>query len=284
MKNRNRFFALLIVLMCFASNAFSAPAIVSYVRGKVEVCRGEKWLQLKIGDKINPSETISTGFQSEVKIKYNDSLMVLGALTRITLDEFSETENKDTVSAYLSTGAVRSKVIHTESKRVSYTVKSPVAVASVRGTDFIVTSAGAISCNEGAVAVYANTEKRRMASNSSTPVKSENSEEAEDLPSGSNDSATATTPASEISADAPVGAVVVAVNQQVNVMKNGLIDNPADNLDRKKSSIINSVSAPLTAETVSFGTSSANQAKTSINDIPPVIQNTEINITVKLSE
>ena len=144
MKNRNRFFALLIVLMCFASNAFSAPAIVSYVRGKGEVCRGEKWLQLKIGDKINPSETISTGFQSEVKIKYNDSLMVLGALTRITLDEFSETENKDTVSAYLSTGAVRSKVIHTESKRVSYTVKSPVAVASVRGTDFIVTSAGAI--------------------------------------------------------------------------------------------------------------------------------------------
>ena len=109
-------FSVFFLLCIFAMNA--SPAEVTYIRGKVEVCRNDVWVPLKIGDKIYEKETISTGFQSEAKLCYNDSIMALGALTRITLDTLSEKQDKDNVALYLNTGAVRSKVTHTENKKI----------------------------------------------------------------------------------------------------------------------------------------------------------------------
>ena len=290
---------LLSCLFIFASSyAFSETAIVSYVRGKAEVCRNDIWIQLKNGDLVYPSETISTGFQSELKIQYNNSVMALGALTRITLDELSSSSEKDAVSVYLNTGAVRSRVSHQDSKRVSYTMKSPVAVASVRGTEFLMTGAGTVSCSEGAVAVYVNTDSKRAASDKSNrPAVQETEAEQEEASTNSLAStdtaskdyvpASATTPANEISESAPAGAVVVAKDQQVTVMKNGLIDRPDENAGKKKAKIVNIASTPLVSESVIMGSGTTTQTvqPTTTVTLPPTEpEKTELNITVKLSE
>ncbi len=298
-RNVRVIFASLICLsLFFALHAESAT--VSYVRGKVEVCRNDVWVPLKMGDTINPSEMISTGFQSEVKIKYNNSLMALGALTRITLDDLKTSGEKESVQLYLNTGSVRSRVTHTDNKKVSYTVKSPVAVASVRGTEFLMTGAGSVSCSEGAVAVYVNTDAKRAASDkSSRPAVQESDSETEEASSNSIAStdaaaaskdyvpANATTPANEINENAPAGAVVVAKDQQVTVLKNGLIDRPDDNAGKKKSKIVNIASTPVATETVMMGSAATTQTvtTTTITTTPaPVPEETELNITVKLSE
>lgn len=146
-------------LICFAvisicsSTLFAANATIVSVTGKVEVNRNNTWVPLSVNSSISEGEIISTGFNSEALIRYNNSVMRLGPLTRITLEKLASSEKKDDVSVYVSTGAVRSTVKHTENKRVTYTVRNPVAVASVRGTDFLFIGTGKTTCYDGAVAL-----------------------------------------------------------------------------------------------------------------------------------
>ena len=135
---------------------FSAEAKVTYVKGKVEVSHnGSDWVPLKTGDVIAQSDTINTGFQSEARINLNGSIMAVPALTRVTIETLQTSGSKDTVSLYVNTGAVRSKVTHTDNKKIDYTARTAVAVASVRGTDYTVTAGGIVTCDEGAVVVTA---------------------------------------------------------------------------------------------------------------------------------
>ena len=64
------------VFVFLGANAFAADATVTFVSGKVEVQRGDKWVPLQKGDALAKSDTISTGFQSEVKIKIMDSVFL----------------------------------------------------------------------------------------------------------------------------------------------------------------------------------------------------------------
>ena len=98
-----RFKGLLVaaVLTVFSASLFAADATVTFVSGKVEVQRNGKWVALQKGDTVAKSETISTGFQSEAKIKMMDSVMYLGPVTRITLEELSTTGKQDNVNVYL---------------------------------------------------------------------------------------------------------------------------------------------------------------------------------------
>ena len=135
------------------SGAFAADATVTFVNGKVEVQRGGKWVALQKGDTVAKSETISTGFQSEAKIKILDSVMYLGPVTRITLEELSSTEQNDNVNVYLKTGTARSQVKHIDNKRVNYQVHTAVAVASCRGTGWIIDDSNTVEVTENIVEV-----------------------------------------------------------------------------------------------------------------------------------
>lgn len=141
--------------MILAASAFAADATVTFVSGKVEVQRGGKWVALQKGDSVAKSETISTGFDSEAKIKILDSVMYLGPVTRITLEELSSKGQSDNVNVYLKTGTTRSQVRHTDNKRINYQVHTAVAVASCRGTDWVMDDSNSVSCLEGTVAVAA---------------------------------------------------------------------------------------------------------------------------------
>ena len=142
--------ALFIVL---GTSAFAVEATVTFVSGKVEVQRDGKWIALQKGDTVLQSETISTGFQSEAKIKVLESVMYLGPVTRITLEELSSTDQKDNVNVYLKTGTARSQVKHVDNKRVNYQVHTAVAVASCRGTGWIMDDSNTVEVTENTVEV-----------------------------------------------------------------------------------------------------------------------------------
>ena len=147
---------LIAAAFIFASaSVFAAEATVTYVSGKVEVQRNGKWVALQKGDTVAKSETINTGFQSEAKVKMMDTVLYLGPVTRITLEELASTDQDDTVNVYLKTGTTRSQVRHADNKRVNYQVHTAVAVASCRGTDWIMSDANIIKCLGGIVAVSA---------------------------------------------------------------------------------------------------------------------------------
>lgn len=146
---------ILAVLFASCTLVFAETATVISVTGKVELNRNEKWLPVQKDTIIREGEVISTGFKSEALVKYKDSVMKLGPLTRITLEKLASSDTKDDVSVYLSTGSVRSTVNHSENRRVSYTVRNPIAVASVRGTEFDFDGLGNVACGAGGVLVTA---------------------------------------------------------------------------------------------------------------------------------
>lgn len=300
MKVKLRKFFILTILFSISAVCYAETARVTYIRGKVEVNRNNSWVTLKIDDIVNDNDTISTGFQSEAKIEYKGSIMCLGAVTRITLEQLSSSESTDNVSVYLKTGAVRSKVTHTDSKRVAYVVKTPIAVASVRGTDFIVTANGRVSCSDGAVAVYANTENRNLRKLSvETEANSEDTAEVEADSSSSetetvaapktSEPATSVTPAKEIDTTAPTGAVVVAKNQETTFKVNGNPETPIANTIRKNDTVKNTVNTAASAESVSLGGSGTiaktitTEAKATLeSDVIPIVPNTSSSILVKV--
>lgn len=254
-----------------ASLLFAENARVTYVKGKVEVLRNNSWAQLSVGDILEKADTVSTGFQSEAKIEYGGSLMSLGALTRVTIENLSSSEKKDNVSVYLNTGAVRSKVTHTQEKRVAYQVKSPVAVASVRGTDFTITASGQITCNEGAVVVYPNTEIFGMRdsgdSDDAESVEEESPDESLDNVENPGDygPATPVTPASEIAENVPAGALVVGKDQSVFVNNVGASETPMQHA-YKEVDKNSTVTTAATQEAVVVGGSSGSDSQPGISN------------------
>ena len=150
-KIRTIFLAAFFVV--FGANVFAVEATVTFVSGKVEVQRDGKWIALQKGDALSKSETISTGFQSEAKIKIMDSVLYLGPVTRITLEELSSSGQQDNVNVFLKTGTTRSQVRHADNKRVNYQVHTAVAVASCRGTDWVLDDSNMVDCTDGTVEV-----------------------------------------------------------------------------------------------------------------------------------
>jgi ferric-dicitrate binding protein FerR (iron transport regulator) len=57
-------------------------------------------------------------------------------LTRLTLEELVQRDGAEEVGLYLRTGRIRAEVRPPVDSRTDFTIRSPIATASVRGTDF----------------------------------------------------------------------------------------------------------------------------------------------------
>ena len=212
---------------CLAFPIFASSATVVSVEGKVEVLRKGTWQVLAANSNVAEGEIISTGFKSKAVLNYQGSLMQLGPLTRITLEKLAQGTQSDTVQVYVNTGAIKSTVRQTENKRVSYTVRNPVAVASVRGTEFEFQSSGVISCSEGALVTYHGEQF-----NGITGVPA----------SGTSNAATA---ADDIAPNSPLGAVVVLPGQNVAFTSTGMGATPAQNAATNASGVLATVNTPV---------------------------------------
>lgn len=274
--------ALLGLTVFVGSMLYAEDATVTYVKGKVEVQRNGAWVALNKGDVIKVNEVVSTGFQSEAKVKLQNSFMTIGPLTRISITELKSTENSKTADISLSTGAVRSKVIHEENSRTNYTVRSPVAVASVRGTELLSRADGYVVCYEGAVAVYSAKNQKKAVAVEEIPME-EYDETA--LADTNYESATATTPAVEIAPEAPVGTVVVGRGQATVFTSNGNPEKPMDNAKRNLKTTSNTVQTAAESEVVIAGGSTTAVGGTSKTaDVTEITTETKggISIVIKI--
>ena len=131
-----------LLFTTFAFSSFAMQATVVSATGKSEVQNGSSWVTLKAGDTLDQGAVIQTGFKSEVVLKIKDSTVTVAPLSRITLQTLAEREGlggakgKDETAIFLDTGSLKSNVQKSADRRVGFTVRSPVATASVRGTEF----------------------------------------------------------------------------------------------------------------------------------------------------
>lgn len=152
---------IIALISILGSAMFAIEARVVSVSGKVQVQRGAAWVDLKQNDVIRKGEMIQTGFKSEAKLSIKsanqNSTLTVAPLSRLTIEQLVEGAGADKTSVYVATGSVKSEIKKTEDRRASYTVRGPVATASVRGT-VITTSCGFDSASletaEGTAAFY----------------------------------------------------------------------------------------------------------------------------------
>jgi hypothetical protein len=131
------FFGMLIVLggvLC----AQESSAYIREITGTVEVKApgAEKWRAARKGERISRDTIISTSFKSSALIALENSTLTVQALTRLSLEEIQNTQGNELVRVNLQTGRVRAEVSAPAKGRTDFTVQSPVATASVRGTAF----------------------------------------------------------------------------------------------------------------------------------------------------
>jgi hypothetical protein len=128
--------AFLIFLSVFPLPA--VEAVIKETSGAVELKPPgtDTWIPARAGDPVRAATVISTGFKSTAILTIGNSTVSVRPLTRMSLEEFLELDNTETVNIQLRAGRVRAEVLPPPGGKTSFTVSSPMAVASVRGTVF----------------------------------------------------------------------------------------------------------------------------------------------------
>jgi hypothetical protein len=132
----------LAVLLCALAGgglfAQAPQALVQELRGTVEVRLSEDspWVPATPEMRLEQSAVISTGLQSSAVILIGQSRILVRPLTRLTIEELSGLRDTEQVGLFLRTGKIRAEVTPPENGRTNFTVRSPQAVNSVRGTVF----------------------------------------------------------------------------------------------------------------------------------------------------
>ena len=94
------------------------------------------FIPARVGDMVAMNTIVSTGFKSTALIKAGSTVLAVRPLTRLALSEISGSAGTETINVNLHTGRVRVDVSPPAGTKVSMTISSPVATASVRGTSF----------------------------------------------------------------------------------------------------------------------------------------------------
>ncbi len=149
-----KLFTVSLLSMAAGGFIFAADAKVVSVKGKVEVQKNGAWVALTEGESLEKGALVSTGFNSQAVIRMNNNALVtLAPLTRITIEQLAETDKKEETRLFMDSGNVKFKVSHTGSRRSDFKVRSPVATASVRGTEGVIYATGLLSVSDGLVSL-----------------------------------------------------------------------------------------------------------------------------------
>lgn len=123
-----------VIALTILTTAAFAQGVITDVQGKVEVqLPGQtRWVAAAVDMRLPVEATLSTGFNSSATIRLNASTLRLRPMTRITLQAL-EAEN---TQINLRVGTVQSEVRRGDARELNFSIRSPQATASVRGTDF----------------------------------------------------------------------------------------------------------------------------------------------------
>jgi hypothetical protein len=129
---------IVLVMITGAVWAQSPRAVIKELRGTVETKApgAAEWQAAELGQELERETLLSTGFKSEAVIELGDSTLLARPLTRLTLGEIAAAAGSDRIEVQLRTGRIRADVRPPAGGAVDFTVRSPMATASVRGTSF----------------------------------------------------------------------------------------------------------------------------------------------------
>jgi hypothetical protein len=126
------------LLLMSAALLGAQTARIQQIAGKVEVKTpgAAEWQAAEAGQVLDTASLISTGFKSSALVRIGNSNITVQSLTRLSLEEIAAAQNEERITVNLRAGRIRANVKPPAGGTASFTVKSPIATASVRGTVF----------------------------------------------------------------------------------------------------------------------------------------------------
>ena len=126
--------AALTVAVVFGAVALDAT--VAEITGKVEIRQGDDvWRPAEVGQTVPVGSSISTSFNSTALLQVGASEVEVKPLTRVRIAELVSEDGVDRSEVNMPVGRISANIRGGE-RRAEFTVRSPVATASVRGTSF----------------------------------------------------------------------------------------------------------------------------------------------------
>lgn len=133
-------FVLFGMVLLAAAGVWAAESPLATIKeftGKVEVMApGGTWKPATKGMALVKNAAISTGFKSVAVLSLGSSVLTVKPLTKLSLEELVRLQGSEQVKVYLSAGRVKAAVVAPAGGTTDFSVKSPSATASVRGTGF----------------------------------------------------------------------------------------------------------------------------------------------------
>jgi hypothetical protein len=125
------------IVFC-AGRAWAQDAVIRDINGTVEIKApgSPDWVPARQGQEIGRSTLVSTGFKSTAMIRLGNSTLIVQPLTRLSLEDIVRAGNAEKVNVNLRAGRIRADVKPPVGGSSEFTVRSPIATASVRGTVF----------------------------------------------------------------------------------------------------------------------------------------------------
>jgi hypothetical protein len=129
---------MMIFLTAITASAFCQNGVIRELTGEVELkhAGATAFVRANAGDTVAPSTIVSTGFRSTTIIAVGNSVITVQPLTRLSLAEIQTAGNAENVRLDLQAGRVRVDVNPPAGTQANFSVQTPSATASVRGTSF----------------------------------------------------------------------------------------------------------------------------------------------------
>ena len=125
------------ILICSVFYLNAQEVTVKDVSGKVEfMIPGGRWAAVGKGITIPLKATIATGFQSRAVLESSRAVIIVQPLTRLSVEELQTRSSGSQTSLSLRTGRISASVKKNDAEPTRFQVKSPIATAAVRGTEF----------------------------------------------------------------------------------------------------------------------------------------------------
>jgi hypothetical protein len=137
---RTKTIAVILLTTVFAIGPVYAADLSAAIRectGTVEVkFPGGEWIPAQAGMVLDSQTMISTGFKSNAVLTLSQSTLMVRPLTRLSLEELTSLAENEQVGLNLRAGRVRVDVVPPRDGTIDFKIISPMATASVRGTQF----------------------------------------------------------------------------------------------------------------------------------------------------
>lgn len=113
----------------------NGAGIIATVSGDVEVIRaGGATVPARIGTVVKPGDSIATGFEEAVSLDFDYATLNVHQLTQLKIDELVNKDNIARTQLSLNIGKIQAIVKHQDAIRSDFSVTTPTANASIRGS------------------------------------------------------------------------------------------------------------------------------------------------------